>query len=950
MGCDYRTHLNILYMKKNKFWLGIVSFVFSGSLLANGMEPIAMDTALRYGILENGLTYYIRHNDVVPDRADFYIVQNVGAILEEDNQNGLAHFLEHMAFNGTKNFPEKQIINYMESIGVQFGNNINAYTSLDETVYNLKSVPTIRESIVDTALLVLHDWSGFISLEGSEIDKERGVIREEWRTRMNANRRIWKASLPILYPNSQYSKRDVIGDTAIINNFAYDTLRAYYHRWYRPDLQAIIIVGDVDVNRVENRIKEMWKDIPKRVNPDVRKTYPVYPNEKPIIAVLTDEEAKTSRVEIKYRHEPMPDRVKASMVGYMMLLTYNLIENMVSDRLDEIAAKADAPFAAGYVGYGEEVRPIDAFTLIAVPNEGKEEQAFEALLIEAERIKRYGFSQSELDRAKLNLLTGYQKAYNERAKTKNGSYVNEYVRNFLDFSPVPGIEWEYEHSKEIMSMLTLDMVNEVARKFVTDRNQVVEMSGPKKESVKFPSETRILEMLANMKSMDVKPYEEKVIDTKLIDAKLKAQKVKKVSQCPAIAGVTEWVLGNGMRVIIQPTQLKEDEILIYGFSKGGTSKVSDSADLVSASLCSSIASNNGMGKFNQTDLSKALAGKYVSLRSSVGTYDETFSGNSTVKDFETLLQLVYLTFKGTRKDDESYAALINQYRAVLANADKDPGRAFQDTIRNVVNNYHPRSFSIDLKRLEEVSQDKALKIYDDRFEDPKDFVVYLVGNLNLDSIRPVVETYLGGIPQQKKMKEENWTDLGVRVPKGKIVNRFEREMQVNKTSNFVLFSGDFDFTLKNRLTLQLIADILDIRYLESMREDEGGTYGVSVRSSLSNIPVNRGSLQMTFDTDPKLEEKLMTLIHKEIEKLIAEGPIDSDYNKVKENLRNKYTENQKENKWVLNALVSYYKDGFDLRKDYLDVLNSITKEDIQRVLKSLIDQGNEIKVIMAAKQ
>ena len=937
-------------MNKKRICWGFISLFMSVSLLAQGLKPIELDSALRYGILDNGLTYYIRHNDVVPDRADFYIVQNVGAILEEDNQNGLAHFLEHMAFNGTKNFPGKQIINYMESIGVQFGNNINAYTSLDETVYNLKSVPTIRESIIDTALLVLHDWSGFISLEDDEIDKERGVIREEWRTRMNANRRIWKASLPILYPNSQYSKRDVIGDTAIINNFSYDTLRAYYHRWYRPDLQAIVVVGDLDVDKVEARIKDMWKDIPKRINPDVRQTYPVYPNDQPIIAILTDEEAKTSSVEIKYRHAPMPDRVKASMAGYMMLLTHNLIESMVSDRLDEIAAKGDAPFAAGYVGYGEEVRPIDAFSLMAVPHEGKEEVAFAALLMEAERINRYGFSQAELDRAKLNMLTAYQKAYNERGKTKNGSYVNEYVRNFLDFLPVPGIEWEYEKSKEILDILTLDMVNEVAKKFVTDKNQVVEMTGPKKESVKFPSEARILEMLSNMKSMDVQPYEEKVIDTQLIDDKLKAQKVKTESQCLAIAGVTEWVLGNGMRVILQPTKLKDDEILIYGFSKGGTSQVSEMGDLVSAALCSSVASNNGMGKFNQTDLGKALAGKYVSLRPSVGTYEESFSGNSTVKDFETLLQLVYLTFKGTRKDDESYASLLNQYKAALANAEKDPNRAFQDSIRNVVSNYHPRSFSMNLKRLEELSQEKALAIFDRRFEDPKDFIVYLVGNIDLDSIRPAVETYLGGIPKQKKMKMENWIDLGVRTPKGKVENRFEREMQVNKTSNYILFSGDFPFTLKNRLTLQLIADILDIRYLESMREDEGGTYGVSVRSSLSNIPVERGSLQMSFDTDPKMEEKLLDLIHKEIEKLISEGPIDADYNKVKENLRNKYAENQKENRWVLNALISYYKDGFDLRKDYLSVLDSITKEDIQNVLKSLMDQGNEIKVIMAAKQ
>jgi len=934
----------------NKLFLSAMALFCTTSMFSQSLEPIEMDPALRYGILDNGLTYYIRHNDVVPDRADFYIVQNVGAILEEDNQNGLAHFLEHMAFNGTKNFPGKLIIDYLETVGVQFGNNINAYTSLDETVYNLKSVPTIRESIVDSALLVLHDWSGFISLEGEEIDKERGVIREEWRTRMNANRRLWKASLPIIYPNSQYAKRDVIGDTAIINNFAYDTLRAYYHRWYRPDLQSIIIVGDVDVNKVESRVKEMWKDIPKRVNPAVRQTYPVYPNDKPLVAILTDDEAKNCRVQIQYRHSPMPDRIKASMTGYMMQLTYSLIENMVSDRLDELATKADAPFAAGYVGYGEEVRPVDVFSLIAIPSEGKEEVAFAALLEEAEKMKRYGFTQSELDRAKLNLLSFYEKAYNERNKTKNDAYVKEYIDNFLNFSPVPGIEWEYKNSKELLSILSLDMVNEVAAKFVTDKNQVVTMTGPKKETVKFPSENRVLQMLTDIKTADVQPYQEKVIDTNLIEDKLKAQKVKSVDYNPVIDGVTEWVLGNGLRVILRPTQLKEDEILVYGFSYGGTSQVPNLNDLYSASLCSSIASSNGMGKYSQTDLGKALAGKRVSLRPTVGTYEESFSGNSNVKDFETLLQLIYLTFKGTRKDDESYEALMNQYRAVLANADKDPSRAFSDSVRNVVNNYHPRSFSMTLDRLKNVSQDRALEIFDARFEDPKDFTIYFVGNLNLESVKPLVEKYLGGIPKQKKMKVENWIDLGIRNPKGVVSNRFEREMQVNKTSNFVLFTGDMDYTLKNKLTLQLIADILDIRYLESMRENEGGTYGVSVRSSLSYIPVKKGSLQMTFDTDPKLEDRLLQLIHEGIDTLIIKGPLDKDFNKVKENLRNKFVENQKENRWVLNALVTYYKESLDLQKEYLPTLDAISKEDIQTMLKELMSQGNEIKVIMAAKQ
>lgn len=931
------------------FALFSLLFFFSSTLSVKAdamMKPIPLDSALRYGILENGLTYYIRHNDVVPNRADFYIAQNVGAILEEDNQNGLAHFLEHMAFNGTKNFPDKQIINYLESIGVQFGSNINAYTSLDETVYNMKSVPTNRSGIVDTALLVLHDWSGFISLKNEEIDKERGVIREEWRTRMNANRRLWKASLPILYPNSQYAKRDVIGDTAIINNFAYDTLRAYYKRWYRPDLQAIVVVGDINVDSVETLIKSMWQDIPRRQHPDERITYPVQPNDEPLVAILTDEEAKSSRIQIEYRHEPMPDRIKASVTGYVVSVVQSLIINMISDRLDEIAAKSESPFAAGYTGYSEDVRPIDVFMLMVVPKEGYEKDAFSAMLKEAERINRYGFSKQEVDRAKLNLLSSYEKAYNERSKTKNDSYVQEYIRNYLDFEPVPGIEWEYDCVKGLSDMINVDMVNELAKKFVTERNIAVLMTGSQKEEVKFPTVEETKEMIKNSAKMEVAPYEEKSLDTNLVDGKIKSNKVKKTVQNSVLDGVTEWTLGNGIQVILKPTKLKDDEILVCGYSYGGLSKVED-ADLPSAAICTNIARQNGMGKFGRIDLLKVLAGKYVSLKPSVGTYDESFDGGATVKDFETLLQMIYLTFVDPRKDDDSFNALMDQYRAILANEEKDPMRAFQDSIRTTVYNHHPRNFSMNKKRLEEVSQEVALNVFDKRFENPADFKVFIVGNINLVSMKPLIEKYLGGIPVCKKCKTEERQDRGIRTQKGKVENKFIRDMQIHKASNYVLFSGSAKYSMKNSLILRMVADILDIRYFESMREMEGGTYGVNTQSSFSLFPVEEAKLQMTFDTDPKMEEKLMSLIHEEIGRLILDGPQEEDFNKVKKNLHNKYIDNQKENGWVLNTLLFYYRDGVNRYSEYLPALDSITKDDVRSMLKSIVDQGNEIKVIMS---
>lgn len=910
------------------------------------IQPIPLDTAIRYGILENGLTYYIRHNDVVPDRADFYIAQNVGAILEEDNQNGLAHFLEHMAFNGTKNFPEKGIIDYLETIGVQFGNNVNAYTSLDETVYNLKSVPTIRESIVDTALLILHDWSGFISLKSEEIDKERGVIKEEWRSRQNAQRRLWKASLPILYHNSQYAKRDVIGDTAIIANFAPDTLRAYYHKWYRPDLQAIVIVGDVDVNKVENTIKRLWSDIPKRVNPTPRPIYMLEHPTEPIVAVLTDEEAKTSSIRIDYRADKLADRVTASEMGYKISTIRNLIESMMSDRLDEISQKADAPFAGASVGYGEIVRSKDAFILLAVPIEGQEEKSFAALLEEGERMKRFGFTQAELDRAKEAMLSSIEKAYNERNKTKNGSYVQEYIRNFLDFEPVPGVEWEYKTLQEMLPTISLNLINSFAAAAVSSDEIAVLMTGPKKEEVKFPSKERVLSMLKDVNNLDVASYSENDLSAPLVAQTPKQGKIKKEKSVKQLKDVTEWTLSNGMRVVVRPTQLKEDEIILFGYSEGGLSMIENVADMPSANLCVSVAQNNGKGNFNAIDLGKKLAGKVVRLSPSVSAYSESFSGSSSVKDFETLTQLVYLLFTGTRNDDESYQALMNQYHTVLVNADKDPSHSFSDSVQVTVNAHHERTIPFGLPQLAQVEQKKSLDIFSGRFQDPKDFTIYIVGNVDLKKIKDPVCRYLGGIPVQKGRDKEQWIDRQIRRPKGIVNNTFSREMEIKKTSSYVVYGAEMEYNLKNSLTMQLIGDILDIRYFESMRENESGTYGVSVRGTLNKRPIGYASLQMRYDTDPEMFEKLQSIIYAEVDTFITNGPKEVDFDKAKKNLVNKYTESQKDNNWHLNAMVTYYNDNEDLASNYLSTLESISKEDLRKTLKWLREENNRIEVVM----
>ncbi len=936
-------------MKIKAFYFYLVLFFvgFFQSVAAQSMfQPIEMDPALRYGILDNGLTYYIRHNDVVKERADFYIVQNVGAILEEDNQNGLAHFLEHMAFNGTKNFPDKQIINYLETIGVKFGNNVNAYTSLDETVYNLTSVPTFRTGIVDTALLILHDWSGFISLQGNEIDKERGVIREEWRTRANAERRLWSASLPLIYANSQYAKRDIIGDTAIINNFQYETLRRFYHKWYRPDLQAIVIVGDVNVDSVENKIKTIFADIPERKNPDPRPIYPLQDNAVPIVAILTDPEATTVRIRIDYRHQPLSDRMKASMAGYITSVANSLIENMFNNRLDEIAQRPDAPFAAAYGSYQELVKSKDAFILLAIPNEGKEKESLDAILTEAERMKRFGFTPGELTRAKADMLSAYEKSYNERNKTKNNSYVKEYIRNFLDFEPVPGIEWEYKVIQEILPIMSLREVNQIAEKYVEVENQTVLITGPEKESVKLPTTEEVLSMITEVTKADITPYEDNAPSEPLISKAPKKGKIKSKKENKA-QEVTEWTLSNGMKVILKPTDFKEDEILLYAYSEGGLSAIDSPDDIPSGLLSSSIVEKNGLGSFSQIELNKIMAGKIAGLRPYIGNYEESLSGSSSVKDFETMLQLVYLYFTGVRQDDDAYNALVNQYRTLLINASSNPNTAFKDSIQVTITGHNQRTKPFDLNQLEKVSQQKALEIFKARFSNPADFTFFLIGNIDIKEMEPLILTYLGGIPEKKAT--EKWTDRGIRIPKGVVKNNFTKELKIDKASNFILYSGDMSFTLENRLAIGVIKDILNIRYMESLREEEGGTYGVRVQGSVSKIPQNEASLQMTFDTDPKIQEKLLGMIHQEIDTILLNGPMEKDLQKVKENLKNNFNENQTENKWWLNAIISYYKDGEDMKKNYIRTVDSIDGEVVRRKLKQLIGQGNVIEVVMSPK-
>jgi len=936
-------------MKKNLFrFISLFLLVFL-SVNMSAQQTLPIDPKVRYGKLDNGLTYYIRANQQPKQRAEFFIAQNVGAILENDNQNGLAHFLEHMAFNGTKNYPGKGVINYLETIGVKFGTNINAYTSLDETVYNLSDVPTTRDGIIDSALLVLHDWSSFISLEGTEIDSERGVIREEWRTGAGAERRMWKESNKLKYPGSQYSKRDVIGDTAIINNFDHQTIRDYYKRWYRPDLQAILIVGDIDVDKVESKIKTLFADIPKKENAGERPIYPILENANPIVSIVKDPEASMTRIELEYKHDVMPAEVKLSINGYVFGVANSLISTMIGNRFDEITQQADAPFVGAYANYGELVKSKDAFQLLAVPKEGKELEGLNALLIEGEKIKRFGFTNSELERAKTDFLKRIEKAYNERDNQKNNALVREYVRNFLTQEVIPGIEWEYNTSKMMMPQLKLEMINQLAKSYVTDSNLIVSIMAPEKVAVKVPSKEEILAAVANAKKAELTAKAEEILNKPLINKIPKAGTVIKESQNKSLE-TTEWTLSNGVKVVFKPTKFKQDEILLTAFSEGGLSKVSNVDDLASGMLAAAIVSNNGLGEYSLIELNKILTGKIASVNPSIDGYDEGLSGNSSVSDFETMLQLIYLNFTAPRKDDNAFKAMMNGYRASLANSASDPRKAFSDSIGKTLTNHNPRNITLNLTTMDLIDQDKALNIFKQRFALPADFTFIFTGNIdpNNETVKNSICTYLGGLKSKKGT--EKFTDNNIRKPKGKVNNYFTKEMKVKKASNMIVYSAEMPYNITNRTTLTAIGSILNMRYLESIREKEGGSYGVGVRGSMNNTPIHEATLMMQFDTDPQKQEKLMGIIHSEVAQIVASGPRADDLQKVKENMLKKYAEDKAENPWWSNAVERYYQDKLNLVDDYQASVNALTAESIQNTLKNIVSQGNVVEVVMKPQE
>lgn len=921
----------------------LVALVPASATELNPGAPVSVDPELRVGTFDNGMKYYIRRNTFPENQADFYLVFKVGALDEDDSQIGLAHFLEHMAFNGTKNLPEKTMINYLERVGVKFGANLNASTGQEQTIYNMASVPTTREGIVDTALLVLHDWAHFITLDPKEIDNERPVIIEELRTGQNASRRLSEKSFPILFNGSKYAQRNVIGEVWHLESFPHKALVDFYDKWYHAANEAVIVVGDIDPEAVEQKLRALMADIPGREGGVVREPVLIPDNEKPLIFVGTDPEQTTTNVTILIKRQPMPWEMRDKVIGEMFGLVNNAISGMISNRLYEIGQQPDAPFlgAGGYSGGF--VETSDAIHVGGTVREGEQIRTLEALYSEIERIKRYGFTQGELDRVLSEMTAAEENRYANRNQRRSSEYVSKYVSNFTFNTPIPGPVAEWQLDSTLMANIDLGFINMAVQQMFTDENHVVLLKMPQKDGLTPPTEAEVAEVIAAVRAADIAAYNDDSDGKVLFDKAVKAGKVKKKSAPEARFGSTEWTLSNGMKVVYKQTDLRDDQIMMSIEADGGLSTLSDS-EVASARLLSGVVSNSGLAGLTDVDLDKVMAGSTASLSPYVGNYSSGFNGKSNKRDFETLLQLANLRFTEPRFAEQDFDVYMGKNRSYLQNASSNPSFISRDSLFRTLYGNNIRRNMFDLEMLDLVNFAQMSPIYQKLYGNPADFTVTIVGSIDPKTMEPLVAKYLGSLKTKKSTAA--WKNDGVRYAQGEVINDFSTKMETPKTSIYYHYSGPYDYNPKNAMIMSFLSQILRMRYTESIREEKGGTYGVSVQGGVDLKPNQEYSMFVVFDTNEQMAAELQQDVVAEIQKIADEGPREDDMNKVKEYMIKTHQANLKENGSWMEYIKTWYSEGIDSLDGYTDIVTNMSPADIQALAAKVLADNNLTKVIM----
>ena len=913
--------------------LTFIAALFSAAIVF-GQQPqiqqLPNDPAVRKGKLDNGLTYYIRHNDRPEGRAEFYLATNVGAIQETPDQDGLAHFLEHMCFNGTENLPGKQMLDYLQSIGAEFGRNINASTGVEQTTYMLNNIPVSRTGIVDTCLLIMHDYSHYVTCDPIEIDKERGVIIEEKRSRNNATWRMHEKSLPYYYGDSKYATCTLIGSQENLETFRPESLVNFYRTWYRPDLQAVIVVGDIDVDYIENKIKELFGDIPAAENPKP-KVMPVIPdNSEPVVGIITDPEATSTGIEILWKSPARPEELNSTDVGMLLDLVDTYISVIMAERFNDMASTPDAPFMSAGLGFDNLCETCQTTFGSISCKDGEGIPAFKAFLTEVEKMKRYGFSDAEVARAKDNILRAFERAADAADTRNNAEFIDEYIANFFDNQAYMEPATAYEYAEMFCGQINSGLLNNVAAQMAPDTNMVIIYKAPEKEGLVHPSEADFLNAIAEVKASEIKANEEEHVNEPLLDpAALKGSKVKK--ETVTIYGATEWTLKNGVRVVVYPTEFKKDQVMIQLVKDGGLSIV-DTEDLPSFedNIISLFERNSGISKFPSTTLSKMLAGKSVSVSLNLGNFRHGISASASPKDLETALQLMYLKFTDPRFDFDEYLLGIEQIKALLPNLQTQPNFIFRNRLNKVLYGDNPRNVSLSEATLEKASMETIERVYRDQlFKDAAGSTVYIVGNVDPATLKPMVEKYFGSLPKGKKATE--WVDNAPRIAKGEKKDVFSTKMETPMNTVLQVWTAYIPYSVRTAVMLDAASYILDMIYTETLREEEGGTYGASAYMNMQRLPEDRAMIQVYFNTNPEQSDKLRELAIKGLEDLAYNGPTAEQISMVIENFKKKIPESRISNGYWLSNIQNWYNyDG----------------ENIKSVLQSILEQGNFIEIVM----
>jgi zinc protease len=920
--------------------VGFVCFGFIAvAQQLNLNQAIPTDPNVKIGKLENGLTYYVRENKQPEAKMELRLVVKAGSILENDDQRGLAHFMEHMGFNGSTNFSENELISFLQKMGVEFGADLNAYTSFDETVYILP-IPLNEPENIEKGMLVLSDWAFGALLNDKDIDDERGVVIEEWRTGRGASQRMSDRYFSKLFYNSRYAERLPIGKVDILRNFEYDVLRSFYKDWYRPDLMSVVAVGDLDAAEMEALIKKYFGSQQNPANSREREYFDVPGHKETIVAIETDSEQGSTQVEMYIKHPKIETKTLGDLRKSIIRSAYT---GMLNLRLNELRQQAEPPFIGGGVGVEDFVATATFFTMSAAVSQDGIIKGFEAILRENERVARHGFTEGELERYKKQYLAGQERSFNDRDKTESGVFTSRYVANFLSNSPIPSTEFRYEFAQQVLPTITVAEVNSMVKELFLDENRVIIVIGPEGEGLVYPTEQELLAVLANVEKEELTPYEDSMGGAELLPTLPPAGSVVAQTENTAL-GIVDLELSNGVKVTLKPTEFKNDEIVMSASAKGGQSLYSE-ADHFNATFASSIVANSGVGEFSSTDLQKLLAGKNARVSPSIGMYSQSISGNTTPKDLETMLQLTHLYFTQPFRNEDFFKSFQTSQKAQLAMIMANPDIQFQIAINKLLTQNNPRGAALPSPAdIDALSLDRMLEIYKERFADASGFHFTFVGNFDVEAMKPLLAQYLGSLPASNK--NENYQDLGLVPPSGNI-EEVIRVGQDDKAMVVMLFSDEDEYSLGNSEVISQMGEILTIKLIETLREEIGGVYGASAGGSSGKTPSERYQFVVQFPCAPDNVEKLTEATWREIEKLKTEGPTTEDLAKVQETKKRQLTENKERNGYWLGRLSSYQSDGID-REEILNTearIESVTPEAIKAAANKYLTKDQYIRVL-----